>query len=140
MATSEIEKKVMAQETPSVAKVAVAYSGGLDSSLAIELLRRVYKAKEIVPITIDVGQGQEELDLGQSKAKKLGIKPIIIDAKEEFSSDWLTKAIRANSDYNGYPVSTSMTRQLVARIVALEAVRLGCDAVLEGSTGKGNDQ
>ena len=140
MATSEIEKKVLSQETPSVTKVAVAYSGGLDSSLAIELLRRVYKAKEIIPITIDVGQGQEELDLGQRKAKQLGIKPIIIDAKEEFSADWLTKAIRANSDYNGYPVSTSMTRQLVARIVALEAVRLGCDAVLEGSTGKGNDQ
>ena len=56
MAASEIEKKVMSQEVPVVNKVAVAYSGGLDSSLAIELLRRVYKAKEIVPITLDIGQ------------------------------------------------------------------------------------
>ena len=61
MASSDIEKKVMDQPVASVSKVAVAYSGGLDSSLAIELLRRVYKAKEIVPITIDVGQGQEAL-------------------------------------------------------------------------------
>ena len=64
----------------------------------------------------------------------------MIDAKQEFSSVWLAKAIQANSDYNGYPVSTSMTRQLVAKIVALEAKQLGCDAILEGSTGKGNDQ
>ena len=140
MSNLDIEKKVMSQQVASVSKVAVAYSGGLDSSLAIELLRRIYKADEIVPITIDVGQGQEEIDLGNAKAEKLGIKPMIIDAKEEFSSQWLTKAIRANSDYNGYPVSTSMTRQLVARIVALEARKQGCDAVLEGSTGKGNDQ
>ena len=140
MANSDIEKKVLNQQVASVSKVAVAYSGGLDSSLAIELLRRVYKAEKIVPITIDVGQGQEEIDLGNTKAKQLGIQPIIIDAKEEFSTQWLTKAIRANSDYNGYPVSTSMTRQLVARIVALEARKQGCDAVLEGSTGKGNDQ
>ena len=140
MANSDVEKKVMDQQVASVSKVAVAYSGGLDSSLAIELLHRKYKADEIVPITIDVGQGQEEIDLGNVKAKKLGIKPMVIDAKEEFSTQWLTKAIRANSDYNGYPVSTSMTRQLVARIVALEARKQGCDAVLEGSTGKGNDQ
>ncbi len=140
MTNSDIEKKVMDQQVATVSKVAVAYSGGLDSSLAIELLRRKYKADEIVPITIDVGQGQEEIDLGNAKAEKLGIKPMIIDAKEEFSTQWLTKAIRANSDYNGYPVSTSMTRQLVARIVALEARKQGCDAVLEGSTGKGNDQ
>ena len=140
MAGSEIEKKVLSQAVPAVNKVAVAYSGGLDSSLAIELLRRVYRAKEIVPITIDVGQGQEEIDLGQNKAQQLGIEPTVIDARREFSSEWLSKAIRANSDYNGYPVSTSMTRQLVARIVALEAAKRGCDAVLEGSTGKGNDQ
>ena len=140
MATSDIEKKVLSYEIPSVTKVAVAYSGGLDSSLAIELLRRVYKAKEIVPITIDVGQGQEEIDLGEKKAEQLNIKPMLIDGRKEFASEWLPKAIRANSDYNGYPVSTSMTRQLVARLVAEEARRQGCDAVLEGSTGKGNDQ
>ena len=71
---------------------------------------------------------------------ELKVEPILVDAREEFTTEWLPKAIRANSDYNGYPVSTSMTRQLVARIVAQEAVKRGCDAVMEGSTGKGNDQ
>jgi argininosuccinate synthase len=125
---------------PSVKKVAVAFSGGLDSSLCIELLRRVYKAQEIVAITINVGQGTQELEEVKHKAHVLGINPIIIDAQEEFAREWLPKAIQANSSYNGYPVSTSMTRQLVARLVAQEAVGLGCDALMEGSTGKGNDQ
>src|SRR5579863_6332097 len=132
--------KIYNTPIPEVKKVAVAFSGGLDSCLAIELLRRVYKAQEIVPITIDVGQGEQELNEVHAKAKLLGITPIIIDAKKEFSDIWLTQAIQANSNYNGYPVSTSMTRQLVAKIVALEAKKLGCDAILEGSTGKGNDQ
>lgn len=132
--------KLNSTQVQKVKKVAVAFSGGLDSSLAIELLRRIYKVEEIIPITIDVGQGDQELFELHKKAKILKIKPIIIDAKKEFSEVWLKAAIQANSNYNGYPVSTSMTRQLVARIVATEAVKIGCDAILEGSTGKGNDQ
>ena len=133
-------KKVQAADVPRVKKVALAFSGGLDSSLGIELLRRKYKAQKIVCINIDVGQGDAEQREMLHKAKLLNVKPIIIDARDEFTSDWLPKAIRANSDYNGYPVSTSMTRQLVARIVALRATALGCDGIMEGSTGKGNDQ
>ncbi len=133
-------KKVEATDVPKVKECAIAFSGGLDSSLSIELLRRKYKAKEIVAINIDVGQGEDEQAEMMEKAKALKIKPIIIDAKKEFAREWLPRAIRANSDYNGYPVSTSMTRQLVARIVAEKARELGCDALLEGSTGKGNDQ
>jgi argininosuccinate synthase len=138
----EIEAKVFGTPVPQVKKVALAYSGGLDSSLCIELLRRVYKVKDdgIFPITVDVGQGQDEVDVSKAKAKQLGIKAILIDLKKEFTENWLTKAIRANSDYEGYPVSTSMTRQLVARAVAKKAVELGCDGLMEGSTGKGNDQ
>ena len=140
MSVEEIIKRVEATPVPEVKKVALAYSGGLDSSLAIELLRRRYKAEEIVPVTVDVGQGEEEIQTSQQKAQALKVEPILVDAREEFTTEWLPKAIRANSDYNGYPVSTSMTRQLVARIVAQEAVKRGCDAVMEGSTGKGNDQ
>jgi len=133
-------KKVQATDVAKVKKCAIAFSGGLDSSLGIELLRRKYKAKQIVVINIDVGQGDEEQQEMMKKAKALKVKPIIIDARKEFAREWLPRAIRANSDYNGYPVSTSMTRQLVARIVALEAKKRGCDSILEGSTGKGNDQ
>jgi argininosuccinate synthase len=142
MDLQQIEAKVFGTPVPEVNRVALAYSGGLDSSLCIELLRRVYKVKDkdIVPITIDVGQGKDEVDVSKAKARKLGMKAILIDLKKEFTENWLTKAIRANSDYEGYPVSTSMTRQLVARAVAQKAVAMGCDAVMEGSTGKGNDQ
>ncbi|NOY09461.1 MAG: argininosuccinate synthase [Spirochaetes bacterium] len=137
---SELERKIKGIKTPEVKKCAIAYSGGLDSTLGIEMLKRVYKAKEIIPVTIDIGQSEEEIELGKRRAEKLGIKPVIIDKKEEFSGQWLAKAIKANSDYFGYPVSTSMTRQLIAALVAEKAEALGCDAVLEGSTGRGNDQ
>jgi argininosuccinate synthase len=135
-----ILRKIEETETPKVNKVAVAYSGGLDSSLSIELLRRKYRAKEILPITIDVGQGEEEVQESRRKAKVLKIKPLFFDLRNEFTEVWIARAIQANSDYLGYPVSTSMTRQIVARKVAEVALREGCDAILEGSSGKGNDQ
>ena len=136
----KILEKIKKTETPKVNKVAVAYSGGLDSSLAIELLRRKYKAKKILPVTIDVGQGEGEVLESQRKAKILKIKPLFFDLRKEFTEVWIARAIQANSDYLGYPVSTSMTRQIVARKVAEVARAEGCDAILEGSSGKGNDQ
>jgi argininosuccinate synthase len=140
MNTAQILDKINKTSIPKVKKVALAFSGGLDSSLCIELLRRIYKVEEIIPITIDVGQGMQEMELLHKNAKALNITPLIIDAKEEFCKEWLPKAIHANANYNGYPVSTSMTRQLVARIVAEQALKFKCDAIMEGSTGKGNDQ
>ena len=140
MGIKDILKKVEETPVPKVKKVCLAYSGGLDSSLGVELIRRKYKADEMVAITVDVGQGDEEIKEGERKAKVLGFEPIMIDAKREFTEDWLVRAIRANSDYEGYPVSTSMTRQLVGKIVAKKARELGCDSIMEGSSGKGNDQ
>lgn len=136
----EILKKFEGVDIPSVKKVAVAYSGGVDSCLCIELLKRVYHADEIVPIMVDVGQGKEEINTAFEKANILKIEPIVIDAKSEFVKKWIPMAIMANSDYMGYPVSTSMTRQLIANIVAVKGKELGCDALMEGSSGKGNDQ
>lgn len=133
-------EKIAAVNVPEVKKCAIAYSGGLDSTLGIELLRRIYKAEEIVPITVDIGQSEEEIALSRKRAGLLDFKPIVIDKKDEFSKEWLARAIKANSDYFGYPVSTSMTRQFIAKLVAEEALKRGCDAVLEGSTGRGNDQ
>ncbi len=139
MDVKAVEERVFGTPVPEVGKIGLAYSGGLDSSLALELIRRVYKA-DVVAITCDVGQGEEEIATGNAKAAQLGVEPILLDLRKEFTENWLAKAIRANSDYGGYPVSTSMTRQLVAREVALRAKELGCDALMEGSTGKGNDQ
>lgn len=140
MDVKAIEKKIADTPVPKVKKVALAYSGGLDSSLCIKLLQDKYKAEEIILITVDVGQGEEEIKIGNDKANALGREPILIDARKEFTEEWMAKAIQANSDYLGYPVSTSMTRQLIARKVAEMAVEKGCDALMEGSTGKGNDQ
>lgn len=136
---SALEKISQASE-PKVKTVAIAYSGGVDSSLGVALLKKVYKAEKIHLITIDIGQGHDELKQTIETAKALGITPTVIDAKEQFSHHWLQLAILSNASYCGYPVSTSMTRQLVAELVAKEALKLNCDAILEGSTGKGNDQ
>jgi argininosuccinate synthase len=140
MDVKEIIKKIEGIPTPKVKKACIVYSGGLDSCLGVEFLRRVYGAEEIIAVTLDVGQGEEEIEDSKEKAKKLKIKPVMIDVKDEFTQVWMAKAIQANSSYNGYPVSTSMTRQLVAGVAAKEAVKNGCDAILEGCTGKGNDQ
>jgi len=137
---SKVLERIESVPVPRVQKCAVAYSGGLDSTLGIELLRRVYRADTVIPITVDVGQGREEIELAERRSAALQVRPLLIDARELFSREWLAKAIRANGSYWGYPVSTSMTRQLIAQAVARKAAELGCDAVLEGSTGRGNDQ
>ena len=123
-----------------VNKVAVAYSGGLDSALCIKLLFDKYGAKEVLPVTVSVGLDEDELEEARSKAELLDVPWTLIEATDEFANEWIAKAIQANSSYEGYPVATSMTRQLIARKVAEFAVEHGCDAICEGSTGKGNDQ
>ena len=75
----------------------------MDSSLAIELLRRKYKAKKILPITIDIGQGEDEVLESRRKAKILKIKPLFFDLRKEFTEVWIARAIQANSDYLGLP-------------------------------------
>ena len=137
---SKVLEKIEATPVKTAKKVALAYSGGLDSSLCAVLAKEKYQVEDLLPITVDVGQGQDEMDAAIQKAKVLGITPIVVDVKDEFANNWLAKAIQANSNYEGYPVSTSMTRQLIASKIALLALKLGCDAIMEGSSGKGNDQ
>jgi len=132
--------KISSVEVPQGKSIALAYSGGLDSTLCVKLSQQKYHARNLVAISVDVGQGEIEIQESITRAEKLSISPLIIDAKQEFTEHWLSKAIQANSDYNGYPVSTSMTRQLIAARVAQKALELGCDALMEGSSGKGNDQ
>ncbi len=140
MAVSTLQEKIAGTAVPTVQRVALAYSGGLDSALCAYLAREKYGAREVVAVTVDVGQGEEELAEARRKAQVLGLDPIMIDARKEFAEEWLPRAIAANSSYEGYPVSTSMTRQLIARRVAEVARERGCDALMEGSTGRGNDQ
>jgi len=121
-------------------KVALAYSGGLDSTLLIALLRERYGYEEVIPVMVDVGQGEEEIKLGFERAEKLGAKVRFIDAKREFVTEYIYRCIKANGSYEGYPVGTSMSRVLIATKVAEVAKKEGAEAVAHGCTGKGNDQ
>ena len=121
-------------------KVALAYSGGLDSTLLIILLREKYGFKEVIPVLLDVGQGEEEIRLAMERAEKLGVEVRFIDAKREFVEEYIHRCIKANGSYEGYPVGTSMTRILIALKTAEVAREVGASAVAHGCTGKGNDQ
>ncbi|MCA1665897.1 MAG: argininosuccinate synthase [Thermomicrobia bacterium] len=131
--------KVAANPAAPVARAALCWTGGLDSAICAALLREHYHAAEIVAITVDVGQGEDELLRARERAEALGLDLRFLDARAEFT-EWLAKAIRANVDYNGYPCATSMTRQLIGATAAKYAAHLGCDAIVDGSSGKGNDQ
>jgi argininosuccinate synthase len=121
-------------------KIVLAYSGGLDTSVLLKWLQQKYKA-EVVTVTLDVGQKQD-LEAIEEKAKNLGVqKHYSIDAKEEFVSDYVFPAIKANGLYEGkYPVCTALSRPLIAEKLVEVAEKETANAVSHGCTGKGNDQ
>ena len=125
---------------PSVKKVVLAYSGGLDTSVILTWLQENYRC-EVVTFTADIGQG-EELEPARAKAQRLGVNQIFIDdLKEEFVRDFVYPMFRANTIYEGeYLLGTSIARPLIAKRQIEIANRVGADAVAHGATGKGNDQ
>lgn len=96
---------------------------------------------QVITVTIDVGQG-EDLKGSEEKAKKLGVlKHFSIDAKEEFAKDYIFPAIKANALYEGkYPISTSLSRPLIAKKMVEIAEKEGATGLVHGCTGRGNDQ
>lgn len=121
-------------------KVVSTYSGGLDSTLITILLKEKYDYDEIIPVLVDVGQGEEEIRIAYERAEKLGLKIHFIDAKHEFATEYIFRCVKANGSYQGYPIGTSMTRGLIASKAAEVAKKEGAEAVAHGCTGKGNDQ
>ncbi|MDB5968209.1 MAG: argininosuccinate synthase [Hydrocarboniphaga sp.] len=121
-------------------KVALAYSGGLDTSVILKWLQDTYGC-EVVTFTADIGQG-EELDHVRPKAEALGVKEIFIDdLREEFVRDFVFPMFRANAIYEGeYLLGTSIARPLIAKRLVEIARQTGCDTISHGATGKGNDQ
>src|ERR1700687_2359147 len=89
--------KIASVDVPEGKHIALAYSGGLDSTLCVKLSELKYHARALTAISVDVGQGDEEIQQSIERAQKLGIEPLIIDAKQEFTEQWLSKAIQANS-------------------------------------------
>ncbi|MEM2021296.1 MAG: argininosuccinate synthase [Zestosphaera sp.] len=121
-------------------KAVLAYSGGLDTSVILKLLQERMGA-EVITVTVDVGQ-QDDFTEIEGKAYRLGaVKHYTIDAKREFTENYVYEAVKANALYNGmYPLSSALARPLIASKVVDVALKEGADAVVHGCTGKGNDQ
>lgn len=120
-------------------KALIVYSGGLDTSVCIPLMRED-GYDEIVTVTVDVGQPAEDIAQASERAELLGCKHYTVDAKEEFAREYCMSAIAANADYFGYPLSTAIARPLIAKKAAEVGLREGAQAFVHGCTGKGNDQ
>jgi argininosuccinate synthase len=120
--------------------VVLVYSGGLDTSVCIPMMREDYGFERVVTVTVDVGLPPEELKQAEEKARLLGTEHYTIDAKEEFVNNYIFPAIKANGDYQGYPLSTAIARPLIALKAVEIAKKVGADAFCHGCTGKGNDQ
>jgi argininosuccinate synthase len=121
-------------------RIVLVYSGGLDTSVCIPLLRNEYGYDHLVTVTVDVGQPADDIRQAEEKAKALGTEHYTVDAKADFVRDYIFPAIRANGDYEGYPLSTAIARPLIALSAVQVAERLGIRAFCHGCTGKGNDQ
>ena len=121
-------------------KVVLAFSGGLDTTVCVKLLEEEYNY-EVITACVDVGQPPEDLQKSQNSADKINSgKHYIIDAKEEFANDYIAKGIKANAEYEGYPLSTALARPLIAMKIIEIAEKEGATAIAHGCTGKGNDQ
>ncbi|HEX8634505.1 MAG TPA: argininosuccinate synthase [Pyrinomonadaceae bacterium] len=123
-----------------IKKIVLAYSGGLDTSVMLHWLKERYGC-EVVCYCADVGQG-EELEGLEEKARATGASKLYVeDLRQEFVSDYVWAAVRANAVYEGvYLLGTSLARPVIAKRQIEIARREGADAVAHGATGKGNDQ
>src|SRR5438067_5591843 len=121
-------------------KVVLAYSGGLDTSIIIPLLKENYDC-EVIAMIADVGQG-DDVDEVVEKARKTGASKVtVVDLRQEFLTDYVFPALRAGAVYeHKYLLGTSLARPVIAKHQVEVALREGATAVAHGCTGKGNDQ
>jgi argininosuccinate synthase len=119
--------------------VALAFSGGLDTTVCVPLLEDLYGYDEVVGVTVDVGQPAEEFAEAEETAAALDLEHYVVDAKSEFA-DLCFESVTANATYQGYPLGTALARPVIAEAIADVAEDVGADAVAHGCTGKGNDQ
>lgn len=122
-------------------RVVLAYSGGLDTSVAIGWIAAETGA-EVVAVAVDVGQGGEDLETIRQRALDCGaVEAVVVDAREEFATDFCVPAIRSNALYmDRYPLVSALSRPLIARHLVAAARTYGATTVSHGCTGKGNDQ
>ncbi len=120
--------------------VVLVYSGGLDTSVCIPLMREEYGYERVVTVTVDVGQPEQDIREAAEKAKILGTEHYTVDAREEFARDYCFSSVKANGYYQGYPISTSIARPLIGAKAVEIAKKVGAKDFAHGCTGKGNDQ
>jgi argininosuccinate synthase len=121
-------------------KVVLAYSGGLDTSVAVAWLREQFDA-EVVTLTVDLGGGSLREGVERRAMSAGASRSYVVDARERFVTDFVWPHLQANALYQGvYPLATALARPLIAQLLVEVAQREGADAVAHGCTGKGNDQ
>ena len=121
-------------------RVVLAYSGGLDTSVAIPWIREHYDA-EVITLTAELGQGRDLEEIRQKALKTGAEKSIVIDLQEPFIEKFVWPALRAGTIYeNQYPLATALARPLIAESLVDVAIEEGAGYVAHGCTGKGNDQ
>ncbi len=121
-------------------RVVLAYSGGLDTSVAVRWMGEEWGA-EVVAVAVDVGQGGD-FDQVVARAKAAGaVEALVVDCRAEFATEFVAPALKANARYEGkYPLVSSLSRPIIVRHLVAAAREFGADAVAHGCTGKGNDQ
>jgi argininosuccinate synthase len=122
-------------------RVVLAYSGGLDTSVAVRWLREEL-GTEVIAVAVDVGQQGEDWEAIRHRALAAGaVEAVVVDARSEMAEDFCVPAIRANARYEGkYPLVSALSRPVIVRHLVAAARQFGADAVAHGCTGKGNDQ
>ena len=121
-------------------RIVLAYSGGLDTSVAIRWLAEKYEA-EIIAVTLDLGQGQELTDVRERALAVGAVRAHVIDARDEFARDYVLPALQARAIYEErYLLASALGRPLIAKHLVAIARMEGAGAVAHGCTGKDNDQ
>jgi len=122
-------------------RVVLAYSGGLDTSVAIGWIAR-QTGKEVVAVAADVGQGGEDLEVIRQRALDCGaVEAVVADCRDEYADEYCLPALQANALYMGrYPLVSALSRPLIVKHLVAAARHHGADTVAHGCTGKGNDQ
>jgi len=122
-------------------RIVLAYSGGLDTSVAIGWLAEQTGA-DVVAVAVDVGQGGEDLDVVRQRALDCGaVEAVVVDARDEFADDYCRPALQSNALYmDRYPLVSALSRPLIVKHLVAAARAHGATTVSHGCTGKGNDQ
>src|SRR6056297_3215302 len=112
-------------------KVALAFSGGLDTTVCVPLLEEEYDYDEVIGVTVDVGQPAAEFEEAEETADALDLDHHVVDAKDAFAQQCLD-AVKANATYQGYPLGTALARPVIAEAILDVAEEQNCDAVAHG--------